>query len=105
MSSNLDGLAANAPDVEADIEPSRLFNAGLAPVPPSRRKWSMPGFAALWIGDWRTAGPAGLLGECETARRRQRSAFSRAALQRCLVHRFAVALTVYLAFRKVAPKL
>ena len=32
------GLAANAPDVEADIEQSRLFNADLAPVPPSRRK-------------------------------------------------------------------
>ena len=43
------GLAANAPDVEADIEQSRLFNADLAPVPPSRRKWGMLSFAALWI--------------------------------------------------------
>jgi NCS1 family nucleobase:cation symporter-1 len=43
------GLAANAPDVEADIEQSRLFNADLAPVPASRRKWGMLSFAALWI--------------------------------------------------------
>jgi len=43
------GLASNAPDVEADIEQSRLFNADLAPVPPSRRKWGRLSFAALWI--------------------------------------------------------
>ena len=43
------GLAANAPDVEADIEQSRLFNADLAPVPQARRKWGMLSFAALWI--------------------------------------------------------
>ena len=43
------GLVANAPDVEAGIEQSRLFNADLAPVPPSRRKWGMLSFAALWI--------------------------------------------------------
>jgi NCS1 family nucleobase:cation symporter-1 len=43
------GLAANAPDVEADIAQSRLFNADLAPVPQSRRKWGMWSFAALWI--------------------------------------------------------
>ncbi len=43
------GLATNAPDVQADIEQSRLFNADLAPVPPSRRKWGMLSFAALWI--------------------------------------------------------
>ena len=43
------GLAANAPDVEADIAQSRLFNLDLAPVPPSRRKWGMLSFAALWI--------------------------------------------------------
>jgi NCS1 family nucleobase:cation symporter-1 len=43
------GLAANAPDVQADIEQSRLFNADLAPVPASRRKWGMLSFAALWI--------------------------------------------------------
>ena len=43
------GLAANAPDVEIDIEQSRLFNADLAPVPSSRRKWGMLSFAALWI--------------------------------------------------------
>ena len=30
------GLTANAPDVEIDIEQSRLFNADLAPVPQSR---------------------------------------------------------------------
>jgi NCS1 family nucleobase:cation symporter-1 len=43
------GLAANAPDVEADIAQSHLCNADLAPVPPSRRKWGMLSFAALWI--------------------------------------------------------
>src|SRR5208337_1422963 len=43
------GLASNAPDVEADIEQSRLFNADLAPVPASRRKWGMLSFAALWV--------------------------------------------------------
>jgi nucleobase:cation symporter-1, NCS1 family len=49
MSSNLDGLVANAPDVEAEIEQSRFFSADLAPVPPSGRKWGMLSFAALWI--------------------------------------------------------
>ena len=29
-------LASNAPDVQVDIEQSRLFNADLAPVPPQR---------------------------------------------------------------------
>ncbi len=43
------GLAANAPDVEADIQQSRLYNDDLAPVPASRRKWGMLSFAALWI--------------------------------------------------------
>jgi NCS1 family nucleobase:cation symporter-1 len=47
--STLSGLAANAPDVEADIEQSRLFNADLAPVPQSARKWGALSFAALWI--------------------------------------------------------
>jgi len=47
--STASGLAANAPDVEADIEQSRLFNADLAPVPPSRRKWGLLSFAALWV--------------------------------------------------------
>lgn len=42
-------FAANAPDVQADIEQSHLFNADLAPVPASRRKWGMLSFAALWI--------------------------------------------------------
>ena len=49
MNSTASGLAANAPDVEADIEQSRLFNADLAPVPQARRKWGMLSFAALWI--------------------------------------------------------
>src|SRR5450755_1914127 len=49
MSSIPSVLTANAPDVEADIEQSRLFNADLAPVPQSRRKWGMLSFAALWI--------------------------------------------------------
>src|SRR5215510_8299047 len=43
------GLAANAPDVEADLVQSRLYNDDLAPVPQSRRKWGMLSFAALWI--------------------------------------------------------
>ena len=43
------GLAANAPDVEVDIQQSRLYNDDLAPVPASRRKWGMLSFAALWI--------------------------------------------------------
>ena len=47
--STTSGLANNAPDVQADIEQSRLFNADLAPVPASRRKWGMLSFAALWI--------------------------------------------------------
>ena len=49
MNPTVSGLAANAPDVEADIEQSRLFNADLAPVPASRRKWGTFSFAALWI--------------------------------------------------------
>jgi NCS1 family nucleobase:cation symporter-1 len=43
------GLAVNAPDVEADIAQGRFYNADLAPVPQSRRKWGMLSFAALWI--------------------------------------------------------
>ncbi|HUC86685.1 MAG TPA: cytosine permease, partial [Candidatus Acidoferrales bacterium] len=43
------GLTANAPDVEADLASSRLFNADLAPVPASKRKWGALSFAALWI--------------------------------------------------------
>jgi nucleobase:cation symporter-1, NCS1 family len=43
------GLATNAPDVEADLTQSSLYNDDLAPVPQSRRKWGMLSFAALWI--------------------------------------------------------
>ncbi len=43
------GLAANAPDVEADLTQSSLYNDDLAPVPASGRKWGMLSFAALWI--------------------------------------------------------
>ena len=43
------GLAHNAPDVEFDIEKSRLFNPDLAPVPVSGRKWGLLSFAALWV--------------------------------------------------------
>jgi nucleobase:cation symporter-1, NCS1 family len=46
---NSSGLTANAPDVEAGMAQSRLFNADLAPVPQARRKWGMLSFAALWI--------------------------------------------------------
>ncbi len=47
--SSSSGLASNAPDVEADIAQSRLYNDDLAPVPPSKRKWGLLSFAALWI--------------------------------------------------------
>jgi NCS1 family nucleobase:cation symporter-1 len=46
------GLRDNAPDVELDlsiIEHSHLYNADLAPVPASGRKWGMLSFAALWV--------------------------------------------------------
>ncbi len=43
------GLAANAPDVEADIAQSHLFNKDLAPVTQAQRKWGMFSFAALWV--------------------------------------------------------
>src|ERR1051325_11575774 len=43
------GLTTNAPDVETDIEQSRLSNPDIAPVPQSRRKWGLLSFAALWI--------------------------------------------------------
>ena len=33
----------------ADVQGSSLFNPDLAPVPPSRRKWRVGSFAALWI--------------------------------------------------------
>jgi NCS1 family nucleobase:cation symporter-1 len=33
----------------AELQQSALFNADLAPVPPSRRKWRFGSFAALWI--------------------------------------------------------
>jgi NCS1 family nucleobase:cation symporter-1 len=49
MNSNASGLAENAPDVEAGIVQSKLFNADLAPVPASGRKWGALSFAALWI--------------------------------------------------------
>jgi NCS1 family nucleobase:cation symporter-1 len=43
------GLIHNAPDVEADIAASHLYNEDLAPVSPARRKWGVLSFAALWI--------------------------------------------------------
>ena len=46
------GLRENAPDVELDlsvIQHSALYNADLAPVPTSGRKWGMLSFAALWV--------------------------------------------------------
>src|SRR3989475_8151987 len=33
----------------AELQGSKLFNADLAPVPASRRKWRLGSFAALWI--------------------------------------------------------
>jgi NCS1 family nucleobase:cation symporter-1 len=49
MNATASGLAENAPDVEAGIAQSRLFNADLAPVQPTQRKWGTLSFAALWI--------------------------------------------------------
>lgn len=52
MSSSPSGLAHNAPDVEADLttlSQSRLYNADLAPVSASGRKWGLASFAALWV--------------------------------------------------------
>ena len=43
------GLAANAPDVEADIEQSQLSMPTSRRCRASRRKWGMLSFAALWI--------------------------------------------------------
>lgn len=45
MNSTPSGLAANAPDVEADIEQSHLYHDDLTPVPQSRRKWGMFSFS------------------------------------------------------------
>jgi NCS1 family nucleobase:cation symporter-1 len=42
-------IATNAPDVALDIEQSHLYNADIAPVSASRRKWAVGSFAALWI--------------------------------------------------------
>src|SRR3954464_8958570 len=45
----------NSPQIElnegqlAELQQSTLFNADLAPVAPSRRKWRFGSFAALWI--------------------------------------------------------
>jgi NCS1 family nucleobase:cation symporter-1 len=33
----------------AELQGSKLYNADLAPVPPSRRRWRVGSFAALWI--------------------------------------------------------
>ncbi len=49
MNAARSNLAANAPDVQVDIEQSRLFNADLAPVPMERRRWGALSFAALWV--------------------------------------------------------
>ena len=49
MSATASGLADNAPDVEAGIGQSRLFNEDLAPVQPAQRRWGALSFAALWI--------------------------------------------------------
>lgn len=43
------GLRQNAPDVEADLATSHLYNEDLAPVPGDARKWGVLSFAALWI--------------------------------------------------------
>jgi len=47
--STSEGLRQNAPDVEADIATSHLYNEDLAPVPAANRKWGLLSFAALWI--------------------------------------------------------
>ena len=47
--STVSGLRTNAPDVEADIRRSDLYNEDLAPVTAARRKWGLLSFAALWV--------------------------------------------------------
>ena len=49
MNPTASGLAENAPDVEAGIAQSGLYNHDLAPVSASARKWGALSFAALWI--------------------------------------------------------
>jgi NCS1 family nucleobase:cation symporter-1 len=50
-----DAQSKNSPQIEltesqlAELQKSKLFNADLAPVPPSRRRWRFGSFAALWI--------------------------------------------------------
>ncbi|HWA25625.1 MAG TPA: NCS1 family nucleobase:cation symporter-1 [Lacunisphaera sp.] len=47
--STSEGLRENAPDVEADIATSHLYNEDLAPVPAAGRRWGLLSFAALWV--------------------------------------------------------
>ncbi len=42
-------LLAPEADVAINVEHSALYNADLAPVPPTRRTWRVGSFAALWI--------------------------------------------------------
>lgn len=52
MTTAASGLRHNAPDVEFDVaavQQSRLYNADLAPVGRTQRKWGLASFAALWI--------------------------------------------------------
>jgi NCS1 family nucleobase:cation symporter-1 len=41
---------SSAPNANAGLVPSRLYNADLAPIPPAKRTWTTRNIAALWIG-------------------------------------------------------
>jgi NCS1 family nucleobase:cation symporter-1 len=42
-------LTHDAPDVQAEIQQSHLYNDDIAPVPINARKWGLASIAALWI--------------------------------------------------------
>src|SRR3954451_6513474 len=46
---SISSLTTNAPDVQVDLQASRLYNEDLAPVSLSQRQWGMLSFAALWV--------------------------------------------------------
>ena len=46
---SITAFSSLAPDVDVDLAQSHLYNADLAPVPQSARKWRVGSYAALWI--------------------------------------------------------
>jgi cytosine/uracil/thiamine/allantoin permease len=82
------GLRHNAPDVEFDlgqIRHSHLYNADLAPVPVSGRKWGMPSFAVKFLDGSHVA------------------PFLLGLYNYLWFGGFALAFTVYLTLRKLSP--